>query len=79
MATEGVRYKDKVTIVTGGSQGLGQGCVEVFGSLFYSVAIMLTLACMPSTVCSLTIRNACVYCFCLLSVHSFVPLLNLVN
>ena len=33
MATEGFRYKDKVTIVTGGAQGIGQGCVEVFGSL----------------------------------------------
>lgn len=28
--TEGVRYKDKVTVVTGGAQGLGQACVEVF-------------------------------------------------
>ena len=27
----GVRYKDKVTIVTGGSRGIGQACVEVFG------------------------------------------------
>ncbi|KAH3889703.1 17-beta-hydroxysteroid dehydrogenase 14-like [Dreissena polymorpha] len=25
-----LRYKDKVTIVTGGSKGIGQGCVEVF-------------------------------------------------
>ncbi|WAR03669.1 DHB14-like protein [Mya arenaria] len=27
---EGLRYKDKVTIVTGGSKGIGRGCVEVF-------------------------------------------------
>lgn len=27
---EGVRYKDKVTIVTGGSRGIGQACVELF-------------------------------------------------
>ncbi|KAK3102442.1 hypothetical protein FSP39_011403 [Pinctada imbricata] len=29
-ATAGLRYKDKVTIVTGGSKGIGRGCVEVF-------------------------------------------------
>ena len=29
--TEQLRYKDKVTIVTGGSKGIGRGCVEVFG------------------------------------------------
>lgn len=28
--TEQLRYKDKVTIVTGGSKGIGRGCVEVF-------------------------------------------------
>ena len=27
----GLRYKDKVTIVTGGSKGIGEGCVRVFG------------------------------------------------
>ncbi|XP_069132205.1 17-beta-hydroxysteroid dehydrogenase 14-like isoform X2 [Argopecten irradians] len=27
---EAQRYKDKVTIVTGGSKGIGRGCVEVF-------------------------------------------------
>ena len=25
-----MRYKDKVTIVTGGSKGIGEGCVRVF-------------------------------------------------
>ena len=25
-----MRYKDKVTIVTGGSKGIGAGCVKVF-------------------------------------------------
>ena len=28
----GLRYKDKVTIVTGGSRGIGEGCVRVFGT-----------------------------------------------
>jgi hypothetical protein len=28
---EYLRYKDKVTIVTGGSKGIGEGCVRVFG------------------------------------------------
>lgn len=27
---DGVRYRGKVTIVTGGSQGIGRGCVELF-------------------------------------------------
>lgn len=30
MADAGVRYRDKVTIVTGGSTGIGKGCVQVF-------------------------------------------------
>ena len=27
----GLRYKDKVTVITGGSKGIGEGCVRVFG------------------------------------------------
>ena len=34
-ADEGVRYRDKVTIVTGGAQGIGRACVEVFGKLLF--------------------------------------------
>ena len=30
----GLRYKDKVTVITGGSKGIGKGCVEVFGKIF---------------------------------------------
>ena len=30
----GLRYKDKVTIVTGGCLGIGLGCVELFGNPF---------------------------------------------
>ena len=30
MAT-GLRYQDKVAIVTGGCKGIGRGCVDVFG------------------------------------------------
>jgi len=30
MAAAGLRYKDKVTIVTGGTKGIGEGCVRVF-------------------------------------------------
>jgi hypothetical protein len=26
-----LRFKDKVAIVTGGVQGIGRGCVDVFG------------------------------------------------
>ena len=25
------RYRDKVVIITGGSKGIGEGCVRVFG------------------------------------------------
>ncbi|KAJ8299059.1 hypothetical protein KUTeg_023119 [Tegillarca granosa] len=28
--TQCCRYKDKITIITGGSSGIGRGCVEVF-------------------------------------------------
>ena len=31
MDAASLRYKDKVVIVTGGSQGIGEGCVRVFG------------------------------------------------
>ncbi len=31
MASPALRYKDKVTIVTGGSKGIGEGVVRVFG------------------------------------------------
>ena len=42
MATsnEGVRYAGKVTIVTGGAQGIGRGCVEVFGNLRFSFFLL---------------------------------------
>jgi len=30
MSSLGLRYNGKVTIVTGGSQGVGDGCVRVF-------------------------------------------------
>ena len=30
-ADEGVRYRDKVTIITGGASGIGRACVELFG------------------------------------------------
>lgn len=29
-----LRYKDKVAIVTGGSKGIGEGCVRVFGKFY---------------------------------------------
>ena len=32
-ADEGVRYRDKVTIVTGGANGIGRACVELFGKI----------------------------------------------
>jgi NAD(P)-dependent dehydrogenase (short-subunit alcohol dehydrogenase family) len=38
------RYKDKVTIITGGSKGIGEGCVRVFGELkFYLLALHYTV------------------------------------
>lgn len=30
----GLRYKDKVTIVTGGSKGIGEGVAKEFGMIF---------------------------------------------
>ena len=53
MATsdEGVRYRDKVTIVTGGAQGIGRACVETFGKLllflgfhWFDFVLILSLA-----------------------------------
>jgi NADP-dependent 3-hydroxy acid dehydrogenase YdfG len=32
---DGQRYKDRVTIITGGSSGIGEGCVSVFGNCFF--------------------------------------------
>ena len=29
-----LRYENKVTIVTGGSKGIGEGCVREFGKLY---------------------------------------------
>ncbi len=45
MAEGGVhqRYKDKVTIVTGGSKGIGEGCVRVFGKIYFDVYIVSIL------------------------------------
>lgn len=31
-----LRYKDKVTIVTGGSKGIGEGIVREFGKLVWT-------------------------------------------
>ena len=36
-----LRYKDKVTIVTGGSKGIGEGCVRVFGKCMSNYIISL--------------------------------------
>ena len=38
MATtdEGVRYRNKVTIVTGGARGIGRACVELFGKFLFT-------------------------------------------
>ena len=33
---EAQRYKDKVTIVTGGSKGIGRGCAEIFGKSIFN-------------------------------------------
>jgi hypothetical protein len=34
------RYKDRVTIITGGSSGIGEGCVSVFGNCFFKYLFM---------------------------------------
>lgn len=41
MMAEGLRYKDKVTIVTGGSSGIGKGCATVFGKYNRSIYLLL--------------------------------------
>ena len=45
MATsdEGVRYRNKVTIVTGGARGIGRACVELFGKFLFSKVLRRTL------------------------------------
>ena len=42
---EGFRYKDKVTIVTGGAQGIGRACVEVFGKVLVIYKVLLSRFC----------------------------------
>ena len=39
--SNGLRYKDKVTIVTGGSRGIGLGIVEVFGKQLYILLLFV--------------------------------------
>ena len=39
---EGVRYRNKVTIVTGGARGIGRACVELFGKFLFSNVLRRT-------------------------------------
>ena len=48
---ESLRYKDKVTIVTGGSKGIGRGCVKVFGKNILQLPFLVsceTVSCLKS-------------------------------
>ena len=36
---DGVRLRGKVTIVTGGSRGIGRACVEIFGKSLAVVCV----------------------------------------
>ena len=48
---DSLRYKDKVIIVTGGSSGIGKGCVKVFGKIQYFINSLLLVKWFCYTVC----------------------------
>ena len=39
----GLRYRDKVVIITGGSNGIGEGCVRTFGNVDAYIAYIHSL------------------------------------